>query len=131
MSQADSDLLVPGVAHAEVAHVVPMRVLTAVFVALVLLTALTVAASEIDLGKLNLYAAMAIAGTKATLVVLYFMHLRYDRPFHLVVFLGCLLFVVLFIGLTLTDIQASSSAVIPGQGSAMRGIHTPLGSPRP
>jgi cytochrome c oxidase subunit 4 len=107
-----------------------MRVLAGVFAALVCLTGLTVAAARVDLGNLNLYVALAIAAVKATLVVLYFMHLRYDRPFHLMVFLGCLGFVVLFIGLVLTDLQAISPTVTPGEGPAMHGVHAPFGSPQ-
>ena len=121
----------PGVACPALGHVVPMKVLSAVFGALVALTVLTVAAAHVDLGNLNLYVALAIAGAKATLVVLYFMHLRYDRPFNLVVFVGCLAFVVLFISLVLTDTQAYSPSVIPGQAPAMKDVHTPFGTKRP
>jgi cytochrome c oxidase subunit 4 len=109
-------------------HVVPLGVLAAVWGGLVVLTALTVAAADVDLGNLNLYIALAIAGTKATLVVLYFMHLRYDRPFLLVVFLGCLGFVVLFISLALTDAQAYAPSLVPGQAPAMKDVHTPFGT---
>jgi cytochrome c oxidase subunit 4 len=109
-------------------HVVPLGVLAAVWGGLVVLTALTVAAADVDLGNLNLYIALAIAGTKATLVVLYFMHLRYDRPFLLVVFLGCLGFVVLFISLALTDARAYAPSLVPGQAPAMKDVHTPFGT---
>ena len=112
-------------------HVVPMRVLASVFAALVALTILTVAASKVDLGNLNLYVALAIAGVKATLVVLYFMHLRYNQPFNLVVFLGCLAFVVLFISLVLTDTRIYHPSIAPGEAPAMKGIHSPFGTPRP
>ncbi len=105
----------------------PLRVLAAVFAGLVVLTAATVAVAGVDLGNLNLYIALAIAGTKATLVVLYFMHLRYDRPFYLVVFLGCLAFVVLFISLALTDAGAYARSLHPGEAPAMKEVHTPLG----
>lgn len=120
-----------GAAPEGLAHVVPMGVLAAVFAALLALTALTVAAAKVDLGNLNLYVALGIAGIKATLVVLYFMHLRYDRPFYLVVFLGCLGFVVLFISLALTDTRAYHPSVIPGQAPAMKDVHTPFGTQRP
>ncbi len=110
------------------AHILPMKVLTAVFVALVALTVLTVAVSRVDLGNMNLYTALAIAGVKATLVVLYFMHLRYDRPFLLVVFVGCLAFVVLFISVVLTDARAYFPSVNPGEAPAMQGVHTPFGT---
>jgi cytochrome c oxidase subunit IV len=113
--------------HEALAHVMPMRVLAAVFAALVLLTVLTVAASKVDLGNLNLYVALGIAGCKATLVVLYFMHLRYDQPFNLIFFLGCLLFVVVFISLVLTDTQAYQHLLTPGQAPGMKGGHEPFG----
>jgi cytochrome c oxidase subunit IV len=120
-----------GATQENLSHVVPMGVLAAVFATLLVLTAVTVAATKIDLGNLNLYVALAIAGIKATLVVLYFMHLRYDRPFYLVVFLGCLGFVVLFISLALTDTRAYHPSVIPGQAPAMKDVHTPFGAQRP
>jgi cytochrome c oxidase subunit IV len=117
--------------HNALSHVIPVKVLAAVFGALVVLTVVTVAVTKVELGNLNLYVALAIAGVKATLVVLYFMHLRYDRPFHLVLFLGCLGFVVLFISLVLTDTRAYSPTLIPGQAPDMKQVHTPLGTPPP
>lgn len=84
-------------------HVVPLWVLCAVFAALLVFTALTVAATWFDLGGWNLILAMAIATVKAALVVLYFMHLRYDNPFNALVFIAALVFVALFISLTLLD----------------------------
>jgi len=110
-----------------IGHVVPLKVLAAVFVTLLALTALTVAAAGVNLGNLNLYVALTIAGVKASLVVLYFMHLRYDRPFLLVVFIGCLGFVVLFISLVLTDAAAYRPSLTPGEAPAMQKVHTPLG----
>jgi caa(3)-type oxidase subunit IV len=47
-----------------------------------------------------------IAVTKATLVVLYFMHLRYERPFNAIVLIRALLFVMVFCALTLMDSRA-------------------------
>jgi cytochrome c oxidase subunit 4 len=46
---------------------------------------------------------MVIAVTKATLVVLFFMHLRYDRLFHSVIFVSAILAACLFVGFTLMD----------------------------
>jgi cytochrome c oxidase subunit IV len=114
-------------AHDTLAHPVPVRVLAAVFAALLVLTGVTVAVANVDLGNLNLYVALAIAGLKASLVVLYFMHLRYDRPFLLVVFLGCLAFVVLFISLVLTDTAAYAPSMKTGQAPNMQKVHTPFG----
>jgi len=61
-------------------HVVPARVYVAVFAALMVLTAITVWASGQDFGPMNTAVALAIAITKATLVVLFFMHVKYGTP---------------------------------------------------
>lgn len=84
-------------------HVVPPRVLVAVWAALLVLTAVTVGVTYVDLGPFNLWLALGIATCKAALVALYFMHLRYDHPFNAVVFVGALFFVMLFIALALLD----------------------------
>ncbi len=88
---------------AHYAHVVPLSVLLTVFVALMILTFLTVAATWFDMGRWNVWIALIIATVKASLVVLYFMHLRYDHPFNAVVFLSALLTLLLFISLALLD----------------------------
>ena len=95
-------------------HVVPLPLLIGVFTALIALTVLTVAVVRVDLGAFNLWLAMIIAGVKVTLVALYFMHLRWDRPFHGFIFLGAVLFVVLFIGIAMLDTAAYDPDVIPG-----------------
>ncbi len=84
-------------------HVVPFGVLLGVFIALLALTYLTVAARSIHLGSLNIWIALGIATIKGALVVLYFMHLRYDSPFYAIVFLTALAFVLLFLGITILD----------------------------
>ena len=86
-----------------VSHVIPAQVLLAVFAALLLLTAATVAVTWVDLGPWNLAAAMAVATLKASLVALYFMHLRYDHPFNALIFVSALGCLALFIVLTLMD----------------------------
>jgi len=106
MNQTGSKLGVESVAHAGQpagVHVVPLKVLVAVWAVLLVLTCLTVAATWIDLGGGNLWLAMVIATIKATLVALYFMHLRYDQPFYAVILLTALLFILLFVGLVLVD----------------------------
>lgn len=85
-------------------HVVPIKVLVATGGSLLVLTLVTVLATKIDFGaNINLAIAMAIAVFKATLVILFFMHLRYDRLFHSVVFVAALLAAALFVGFTLMD----------------------------
>jgi cytochrome c oxidase subunit 4 len=107
-------------AHGDnVGHIVPLRLLVGVLVALLALTVITVAITWVDLGPLNLVAAMVIAVIKASLVLLYFMHLRWDRPFNAVIIIASLAFVVLFIILTLMDAAAYQPDVIPGFAPAL------------
>jgi len=90
--------------HHGISHVATIKVLVATGGTLLLLTLLTVAATRIDFGaNINLAVAMVIAVTKATLVILFFMHLRYDRLFHSVVFVSAILAASLFVGFTLMD----------------------------
>ena len=57
---------------------VPRHVYFWVYAALLALTLLTVGVAYLDLGRLNIVLALAIAVGKALLVVLFFMHLRYS-----------------------------------------------------
>ncbi|HEY3806278.1 MAG TPA: cytochrome C oxidase subunit IV family protein [Kofleriaceae bacterium] len=87
-----------------IAHVATIKTLVATGTTLLFLTLLTVLATRVDFGaNINLAVAMVIAVTKATLVVLFFMHLRYDRLFHTVVFVSALCAASLFVGFTLMD----------------------------
>ncbi len=86
-----------------VGHIVPIKLLVVVGVVLLILTWITVAATYFDLGDGNIYIALAIAVIKASLVALFFMHLRWDRPFNGFIFVGSIAFVALFIAFALTD----------------------------
>jgi cytochrome c oxidase subunit 4 len=105
--------------HPSVGHVVPFRVLAAVWGALLLFTVITVAISDVDLGRFNLEIALAIAIVKASLVLLYFMHMRYDRPMNAIVFITALLFFMLFVSLALLDSHAYAPELIPGYAPAL------------
>ncbi len=85
------------------AHPMPVKTLLAVFFALIILTALTVGQASLHLGNLEVWICLAIATVKAALVMAYFMHMRHDKPFNVVVFLASFLFVALFLGFTLMD----------------------------
>ena len=84
-------------------HAVPPSTLLGVYGLLIVGTVITVVASRIDLGEFNIWVALAIALVKASLVVLYFMHLRWDSPFNGIILLAALLFVCLFIGFAILD----------------------------
>lgn len=85
------------------AHISSTGFYVAVFVALIALTILTVGQSYIDLGRLNLAVVILIATTKATLVVSFFMHLRYDNKFNALILVCGVLFIGLFFAYTLND----------------------------
>jgi cytochrome c oxidase subunit 4 len=96
-------------------HVVPIKIYVAIFLALMLLTALTVWVAFQDLGVLNNVAALGIATLKAALVVLYFMHVRYSsRVISLVVMTGFACLAILLI-LTLSDYGSRGWLPFPGK----------------
>jgi cytochrome c oxidase subunit 4 len=84
-------------------HILPLKVYFAVGAALLFLTIVTVAVALVDLGPLNLLVAMLIAAVKASLVALYFMHLKYDNKLYAVIFVTSLLFLATFIIFTMFD----------------------------
>ena len=84
-------------------HITPITTYLAVAFGLFILTGITVAASFIDLGSLNIVVALVIASVKALLVALFFMHLLYDNKLYLIVFSAALFFLTLFITLTMFD----------------------------
>ncbi len=87
-----------------ISHVASIKVLIGTGGTLLFLTVVTVLATRIDFGaNINLAIAMSIAVLKASLVILFFMHLKYDKLFHSVVFVSAILAASLFVGFTLMD----------------------------
>jgi cytochrome c oxidase subunit 4 len=84
-------------------HVVPKKIYFLIFAILIILTAVTVASAFYDLGPLNVVVAIAIACTKGTLVVLYFMHVRYSERLTWVVVITGFGWLGVLIVLTLSD----------------------------
>jgi cytochrome c oxidase subunit 4 len=96
-----------------IAHVAPVKVLLGTWGALMFLTVITVLATRVDFGSnINLAIAMAIAVVKATLVILFFMHLAYDKLFHSVMVGGGLLAAGLFVAISLMDSDQYQQNVI-------------------
>ncbi len=88
----------------ETHHIIPKGILLRVFGALVFFTILTVVTAKyVDIGVLNLPLAIAIALTKASLVVTFFMALRYDKRVNTMVFAIGVVFVLIFLSPTLMD----------------------------
>jgi cytochrome c oxidase subunit 4 len=85
-------------------HIVSLRVYFTIFLALMVGTALTVWAGLQDFpGRLNVIIALTIAVVKATLVVLYFMHVRYSARLIWVVFTSAIFWLVILFALTFSD----------------------------
>lgn len=84
-------------------HIVPVKVYLATFIALGILTVITVAVAYVNLGVFNVPVALAIATLKATLVVLFFMHVRYSgKLVSTCIIAGIAMFILLIFG-TLQD----------------------------
>jgi cytochrome c oxidase subunit 4 len=87
-------------------HVVPRKVYFAVFTALIVLTATTTAVAFSDLGPWNTVVALGIAFIKATLVALFFMHVKYSPRLTQITVAGGLFWLVILIALTLSDFMS-------------------------
>jgi cytochrome c oxidase subunit 4 len=84
-------------------HIVPRTTYFGVFGALLVLTALTVIAANINFGKMNDVIAMTIAVTKMMLVLLFFMHVRYSSRLIWVVVASMFFWLLILLLLTMTD----------------------------
>ena len=84
-------------------HIVPVRIYLVVFILLLVMTATTTLVSGVDLGPWNTVVALAIAFFKATLVVLFFMHIKYSPRLMQLVIAGGLLWLGIMLGLTFSD----------------------------
>jgi cytochrome c oxidase subunit 4 len=84
-------------------HIVPRSTYFTIFGLLMLGTAITVWAAFLDLGALNTVVALAIACTKAVLVALFFMHLKYSTRLTWAVVLGSVFWLAILLVLTFND----------------------------
>ena len=84
-------------------HIVPPRVYIVIIISLLCLTALTAAAAYVDLGPLNVVVALVIATLKATLVVLFFMHVKYSPKRTKLVVMAGIFWLLILLFMTLSD----------------------------
>ena len=77
-------------------------------IALLILTGVTVGASYVNFGSstVNVIVAMLIATMKASLVALIFMHLRNDKPLNSIIFVSSLIFLGIFLGFCMIDVDS-------------------------
>jgi cytochrome c oxidase subunit 4 len=82
---------------------VPYRVYIGVWAALITLTAITVGVSYVDMRNVTVLTAVLIATIKGMLVILYFMHVRFEKPLYAFMILATLTTYGIFISLTFVD----------------------------
>ena len=94
-------------------HVVPVRLYLTIVGCLFVLTAITVLAAFVELGALNTPVALAIAIVKATLVVLFFMHVRYSTPLMWVFAAAGFFMLLLLLALMMQDYMSRDWEELP------------------
>ena len=103
-------------------HIVSPKIYVTIFLALIVGTSITVWAAFQNFAQFNIVIALGIATTKATLVVLYFMHARYSpKRTHLVIF-AAIFWLAIMLTLTLSDYRTrphEQSRVAPAPASSL------------
>ena len=100
----------PAIPHDHHPHVMSVRANLVVFAILMALLVITVAVAYLDLGPLGLVIAMLIAGIKAILIVLYFMHVRFGSRIQVVFAFAAFLWLALLILITICDYLTRGTA---------------------
>ena len=111
-------------------HISPKTTYYAIFGSLMVLTAVTVVVAFVNLGALNFPVALGIAILKATLVILFFMHVKYSSRLTKLICGTAFFFLVILFGLTLSDYMSRGWFVAPG-GTAGAGTQVTVGPPAP
>ncbi len=104
ISEAHLNQAHPGEASSVGAHVVEYRIFFIVWVCLLALTGLTIWVAGLGLGNFSTFVAMGIATIKASLVLFFFMHLRYEPPLFRIMALVTIITLTVIVLLTFTDI---------------------------
>lgn len=97
------------------APVVPISTYVTIFVSLLVLTAVTYFVATIDFGWMNTPIALAVALLKASLVVIYFMGVRYNTPLTKTVVVAGFFWLFILFGLTLNDYLTRTWLGVPGR----------------
>lgn len=85
-------------------HIVPYKTFLIVWAVLLVLTGITVAVAQFDLGPLNIWVALGIATLKSGLVVAFFMHMKYEHWLFKISLIATLAILAIFIGLNFFDV---------------------------
>jgi len=84
-------------------HIAPISMYVGIWAALMLFTGITVFAATVELHVFNIVVALVIATIKGTLVVLFFMHLRYSTKLTMVTVLAAIFFLIILFAMSMTD----------------------------
>jgi cytochrome c oxidase subunit 4 len=84
-------------------HITPIKVYIGIFLTLMVLTAVTIVVAYVNLGPWNKVVALGIASFKATLVVLYFMHVKYASRMTKLIVVSGFFFLMILLSLTMAD----------------------------
>ncbi len=96
-------------------HVVRPKTYFLIFAILIVLALATTGIAFLDLGRFNTVAAFVIAGIKATLVILYFMHIKYERRLTFVFAAAGFCWLAILIVLTFGDYFTRGWLPAPGE----------------
>ena len=94
-------------------HIASVKSYVLIFVTLMVLTTVTVLVAYVNLGQFNKVVALGIASFKATLVVLYFMHVKYSSRLTKLVVVSGFFFLIILLGLTMADYGSREWLPVP------------------
>jgi cytochrome c oxidase subunit 4 len=95
------------------AHIASVKSYVGIFLTLMALTTITVLVAYVNLGQLNKVVALGIASVKATLVVLYFMHVKYSSRLTKLVVVSGFFFLLILLSLTMVDYGSREWIPVP------------------
>jgi len=113
-------------------HISPKSTYYAIFSTLMVLTGVTIAVAFVNLGSFNFPVAIGIAITKATLVILFFMHAKYSSRLTKLFVGTAFFFLIILLGLSLTDYLSRGLKTYPGgSGGAGYGVRSATSTAAP
>ena len=95
------------------AHIASVKSYVGIFLVLMVLTLITVLVAYVNLGQLNKVVALGIASIKATLVILYFMHVKYSSRLTKLVVASGFFFLIILLSLTMVDYGSREWTPVP------------------
>ena len=110
-------------------HISPISLYVTIFLALMVLTGVTVGAAYVDLGQFNFLVAMIIAVFKASLVVWFFMHVKYQSSLTKLTVATGLFFLAILLGMMLIDYTSKDFTPMPPPTTPDSIIGAPAAAP--